>query len=107
VRLLTELVRSARRFGKEEEHLAQIPGRFEEWRTAVALEVAAAKLLALLIFPVMPEFARELWRSLGGAGEPASWPDVPPLVPAGTQVQGLDRAWFSEGVTGHAVQGQV
>jgi methionyl-tRNA synthetase len=107
VRSIAELVRSARRFGKEEEHLARIPGRFEEWRTAVALELAAARLLALLAAPLMPGFARELWLSLGEAGEPASWPDVPALVPAGTEVRGLSRAWFSEGVSSDVVRDRV
>ncbi len=95
-RLLSELVRRARAFGRAEEHWGRLPGRYEEWRTGVALEVLAAKVLAMVASPILPGFAARLWRELGcgdGAGGPV-WEDVPELVPAGQEIQGMQDPYF-------------
>lgn len=95
-RVLCELVREARRFAAAEEPWRGTAGRFEERRTAVALEALAAKTLALLAAPLMPDFAERLWRDLGFDGTPErhGWPAEPTFVPSGQSVAGLDRAYF-------------
>jgi methionyl-tRNA synthetase len=97
VRLLSELVRLARRFAAAESHWRGLPGRFEERRTAVALEAMAAKVLALGAAPLMPGFAGRLWRALG-YDRPMRWEEVPEPVPSGRDLGGLDRPWFSDSV---------
>lgn len=97
-RVLGELVRSARRFAKAQEPYRQLGHRYEEWRTAVALEVLAAKTLALVAAPILPGFAAGLWRDLGCPADGllhGSWEDAPAFVAGGTQVGDLDRAYFA------------
>lgn len=93
-RVAGELVREARRFGRAEQHWLGVPHRFEERRTALALEALAVKTLALVSAPIMPGFAGRLWRDLGYEGE-LLWEDVPELVPGGRKIDGLDRPYFS------------
>ena len=62
---LSELVRAARRFGAAESGWLRVEARGEERRTGVALELLAAKQLAVLAGPLMPTFAAALWRALG------------------------------------------
>jgi len=91
VRLLSDLVREARRFAAAEGHWREVPNGEEETRTAFALELAAARSLAILAAPVMPGFARRLWRALGYAesAAPLAWEDAPALLPAGQRLAGL------------------
>ena len=78
-----------------------VPGNkilgIDEWkdeaRTAIALQLAAAKLLAHCAMPVMPRFAAALAGALGIA-PPASWPQLVTLVPAGTRVDLARRVFF-------------
>lgn len=93
-RVCAELVRTARRFAAAEEHWRRLPSRFEERRTALALEVLAAKVLAVVAAPVMPGFAARLWADLGFDG-PLRWEEVPEFVPGGRKVEGLDRSHFT------------
>ncbi|MGD2113602.1 MAG: class I tRNA ligase family protein [Acidobacteriota bacterium] len=92
IRALDELVREARRFGRGQVHwrrAAAVKG--EERRTALALELLAAKVLALGAAPVMPEAAERIWRGLGydaGPG-PGSWHEAFEWVPAGARIDGL------------------
>lgn len=95
-RALCELARLARRFSHLEQHWQGIPGRFEEQRTAMALEVLAARTLAQLAAPLMPDFAAALWRDLKEE-KPLSehrWEDVPEFVPGGRKLGNLDRPYF-------------
>jgi mannose-6-phosphate isomerase-like protein (cupin superfamily) len=92
-RLLSELVDRARRFGRHEKPWSRVSGRYEEWRTAVAIEALAAKTLALLAAPIMPEFAADLWRSLGLEGTPEVWEDLPAFTYG--RLQGLGDSLFS------------
>jgi methionyl-tRNA synthetase len=87
-RRLCELVREARRFAAAEAHWGANPAGRNEERTAVALELAAARLLASAVAPIMPRFACLLWGELGLAGTPedAGWPEVPAWVPSGAAV---------------------
>ncbi|MEA2894421.1 MAG: methionyl-tRNA synthetase [Bradyrhizobium sp.] len=85
--LLCELVREVRAFHQAERHW-ELGAYDAEARTAIALEVAAARFLALLSAPIMPGFAAWLWQGLGGgqAPEDLRWPETLPLVRAGTAV---------------------
>lgn len=96
-RILCELVRSARRFGKEEDHWRGVPDREQERRTAVALELVAAKTLAVVASPIMPDFASRLWRDLGyeNAGDQGTWEETPEWVPAGQEIGDLGIDLFS------------
>jgi methionyl-tRNA synthetase len=92
-RVLSELVREARRFGKAEEKWSRVPSRGEERRTAAALELLAAKTLALLAAPILPEFAARLWRDLGFTAPPR-WEERPTWVPSGQPVGDLRTPYF-------------
>lgn len=95
-RVLCELVREARRFGKAEEAWRRVPARGEEQRTAAALELLAAKTLALLAAPILPEFARRLWRNLGYETPFAShrWEERPSWVPSGQPIGEMGALYF-------------
>lgn len=97
-RVLCELVRTARSFGKAEDHWKQLRGRRKERRTALALEVTAAKVLALLSFPIMPDFATLLWHDLGGTTPllTVSWEDISTWGSTCQEIRGLDRIYFPD-----------
>jgi len=63
-RVLCELVRLASSFAQSEAALSKFETKKEEKRTAIALEFAAVKALALLAAPIMPEFSASLWKYL-------------------------------------------
>jgi methionyl-tRNA synthetase len=96
-RLLIELVRRANHFGKTQDRLQQVSGRQGEAQTSIALELAAAKTLALLCAPIMPDFAEALWQDLGCETPlfKASWEEHAWLVPGGTRLGELRREYFS------------
>lgn len=95
LRLLGEMVRRARELGTGEAPWARVARRRDEWRTAVALELATARALALMASPILPGFAAELWRSLGQETslEENGWEEMPGWVPADARVA-LDRDFF-------------
>lgn len=93
-RVVGELVRTARRFAKEQEPLRLLASRRPQWQTSVALELAAAKTLAMLSAPLMPAFARDLWRDLGGRDADLKWEETPSLLSPGTKIGDLTRAYF-------------
>ncbi len=93
-RLLGEVVREARRFGAGEAHWARAAATHgEERRTALALELLAAKLLGLAAAPVTPAVSEAIWRALGYGRGPADgdWRGALEWVPAGQDASGLDR----------------
>jgi methionyl-tRNA synthetase len=92
-RVLSELVREARRFGKAEEKWSRVPARGEERRTAAVLDLLAAKTLAVLSAPLCPEFATRLWNDLGFA-EPMRWEERPTWVPSGQKIGDLATPYF-------------
>ena len=96
-RALCELVRRSRKFGRTEQYWEGLTSRFEERRTALALEALAAKVLAQLSAPIMPEFANRLWQALGyeGGVEEAGWEMIPTFVPGGRDLGGLRQEFFS------------
>lgn len=96
-RVMGEIAREARRFGRGEIHWdrsARTHG--EERRTSLALQALAAKVLALVAAPVMPETAARLWRALGlgEAPRPGDWERALDWVPAGSGVSGLTEPLF-------------
>jgi len=95
-RVLCELVREARRFGKAEAAWSRVPERGEERRTAAALELLAAKTLATLAAPILPAVAARLWRALGYASPLADhrWEERPSWVPPGQMVRGTAEPYF-------------
>jgi len=72
-------------------------GDIEDWkdeaRTAIALELAAAGLLAHCAAPVMPRFAARLAAALGVA-PPAQWPRTVTLLPPGTRADLARQVFF-------------
>ncbi|WP_433261034.1 class I tRNA ligase family protein [Actinosynnema sp. CS-041913] len=89
---LTGLVEDVVRFTDTERPTAGVDRWHDETRTALALELAAAALLARCAAPVMPRFAGRLAAALG-LPEPTTWPRTVELVPAGTAVE-LDVPFF-------------
>jgi len=98
VRLLSELVRDARGFGIAESHWANVRTGRDMERTGAALELAAARALAIASSPIMPEFARQLWDRLGCTPslEEHGWKKLVWYVSAGASVD-LDQTFFSKG----------
>ena len=94
-RALTGLVTDTLRFSAFEAGTAGLPDWADETRTAIALELAAAKLLAHCATPVMPRFGARLGTALG-IGEPAEWPKVVTLVPPGTRIDLAGQVFFRD-----------
>ena len=94
-RALLRLVEETRAFAESQHHLATAPARANELRTAQALELAAARLLALGVSPIMPRFAERLFRGLGETHPvaEASWPEGHGWVAEGTAID-LREAGF-------------
>jgi methionyl-tRNA synthetase len=95
-RTCCELVRIARRFGKSEDHWRSVPGREVRKAAGVAMELLAAKLLAVLSAPIVPSFAARLWEALGYISSTAekSWMNALEPVAVGGKLQGLDALRF-------------
>lgn len=87
-RQLMELVHRARELAGAELPMAAVARRRDEYRTAIALELAAARALAQHVAPIMPMFAQRLWRALGldGQVEVHGFDSQPTWVPAGARV---------------------
>ena len=68
----------------------------DETRTAIALELAAARLLAHCAAPVMPRFAAKLAAALGMDAPPRLWPRLVTLVPPGTRVDLAGQVFFGQ-----------
>jgi methionyl-tRNA synthetase len=92
-RTLDGIVADALRFADFENAVSEIPGWKDETRTAIALELAAAKLLAHCAAPVMPRFAAKLAAAIG-IDPPAQWPKLVTLVPPGTRVDLAGQDFF-------------
>ena len=99
-RLLSELVRQARRFADAESHWTRVPNGKEELRNAIALELAAARTLALLAAPIMPDFSARLWQALGNPAPegPLPWEEIPQFIPGGQRVSALAEIEVTETV---------
>jgi methionyl-tRNA synthetase len=90
---LDGIVADVRRFAAQEAQVSQSATWRAEARTAIALELAAAKLLAACAAPLMPRFAAKLAAALGG--EPVTaWPQTVTLVPPGARIALADQVFF-------------
>jgi methionyl-tRNA synthetase len=91
--VLLELLHAAQRFGNARRRQRKHAG-FQQ--TTVALELAAAKTLALLAAPIMPDFSTYLWRDLGNETPifQGSWEERPRWVRRGKRIDYLDRQYF-------------
>ena len=96
-RVVCEIAREARRFAADELHWRHLPKRFDQRRTSLALEIAAARTLALVAQPVMPDFAGRLWSDLGLGDTPpkGSWDDTIAFVPGGTKLCKPEEPYFA------------
>ncbi|MFF1487485.1 class I tRNA ligase family protein [Streptomyces sp. NPDC058319] len=89
---LDGIAQDAASFGRRQALLAGDREWYDENRTAVALELAAARLLATAATPLMPRFAARLATALG-LPRPEAWPHTVELLPPGGTV-GLTSAVF-------------
>ena len=95
--VIRDLVREARRFGQGERYWKLVETRSQENRTGIALELLAAKVLALIAAPIMPDFAGRLWQALGfddgGPGD-GSWDTALEWLEPGRELDSLDQDFF-------------
>ncbi|WDV54284.1 class I tRNA ligase family protein [Streptomyces coeruleorubidus] len=94
--VLDGIVTDVRAFSRQQSALAQDDRWSSEARTAIALELAAARLLATASAPLMPRFSAKLAAALG---IPAieTWPDTADLVEAGSRCTLSGTRFFSTG----------
>jgi methionyl-tRNA synthetase len=90
---LDGLVDDVLRFSRAQSYLADLTPFKDVARTAVALELAAARLLSRIAAPVMPRFAAKLADALGDP-EPTTWPAEATLLPPGQRIDLAERAFF-------------
>jgi len=101
-RELVGLVEDAIEFAAAERYAAGIEAWQDQSDTAIALELAAARLLSLVSAPVMPRFAERLAAALGQPA-PVSWPQQVQLLPAGTAVSLDGQVFFGAPVVESSV----
>ncbi|MFH7596478.1 class I tRNA ligase family protein [Streptomyces racemochromogenes] len=90
---LDGIVRDTVRFTRAEGLLTDTAGWEDENRTAIALELAAARLLAHAAAPLMPRFAARLAAALG-IDAPRTWPRTVELLTPGAAVDLADAVFF-------------
>ena len=75
-----------------------MPEGRDRLRTGLALELAAARALALGVAPMMPDFAEELWQALGYTSPVAQqdWDPKALFLPFGRRLFELERQYFPE-----------
>ncbi|MEU6895112.1 class I tRNA ligase family protein [Streptomyces sp. NPDC046557] len=98
---LDGIVRDTVRFARGEGLLADTEAWANENRTAIALELAAARLLAHAAVPVMPRFADKLAAALG-LEAPRTWPRTVELLAPGAAVTLADAVFFRPATTAPA-----
>lgn len=92
-RHLADLASAAQRFAKVQLHLRGIAAESDKWRTAVALQLTAARLLAELSAPVAPRFSASLMTALG-LPPLTAWPNSVTPIAAGATVALSGAAFF-------------
>lgn len=87
-RVIHELVERTLSFAANQEYLAALPALQGERATGLALQLAAAKLLAQIAYPITPKFSALLWKHLGFRAtlEQEGWPRQVELLPAGQRI---------------------
>lgn len=98
---LDGLVSAARRFATSHRCLVGSAAAADRNRTTVALELAAALLLADAAAPLMPRFSRGLRAALGVADD-RPWPTGVELLAPGRPVTLAGRRFFSDAVASMA-----
>lgn len=92
--VLDGIVTDVRAFSRQQSALARIDRWSSEARTAIALELAAARLLATASAPLMPRFSAALAAALGVPAIEA-WPDTADLVEPGSRCTLADTGFFT------------
>lgn len=90
---LNRLVDDAMAFAATQQLLASAAHLKDEYRTSVALELAAAQLLAQLAAPLMPRFSTRLLQALGSTSG-AVWPRTVEIMVPGSQCSLADATFF-------------
>lgn len=90
---LKALVTETRAFSRSQQQLAGIAHWRDEYRTAVALELAAANLLSTVARPLMPRFSTRLAAALGNETA-QSWPQQAQLVTPGNRITLQETPFF-------------
>jgi methionyl-tRNA synthetase len=90
---LDGMVRDTVSFARREAVVDASEAWHSETRTAVALELAAARLLAHCCTPVLPRFAARLAAALG-LPTPDTWPRIVELVPPGSRITLAGQVFF-------------
>lgn len=85
-----EWVRTIDESAEAEVHWQDSPSRQREFGTSVALQLMAAKSLAVAAAPLMPEFANRLWKALGYDGDSLMWQDMLSWVAPGQTLGDFD-----------------
>ena len=90
-----ELMSRAIDFGQEQNQLKYIPKHEDQRATGLALQLAAARLLCQILYPIMPESSAKLWKFLGHREsiEAEVWGPTVPLLSPGQRI--LARAGLS------------
>ena len=101
-RIACELVRAGHEFGKSEKAWATSPAAHNALRTALALEMAAVRTLAMITQPLMPDFSNHLWSCLGYSTPLKAWETEPHFVTPGQTVTGLGDEYFPTPVVAKA-----
>lgn len=91
---LNAVVANVRRMSKAYTRIRSNVAVRDEYRTAVALELATARLLAQLTAPLMPRFSARLGGALGVTCTEA-WPESAELVPAGNTITLSEVVFFA------------
>lgn len=92
---LKTLIAETRAFSRSQQLLAGIEQWRDEYRTAIALELAAAHLLSTMASPLMPRFAANLAAALGNEA-PRAWPQQVELVHPGNSIALRTTRFFHE-----------
>jgi len=91
---LSGIVRDTTRFARAQAILDYSDSWHDELRTAIALELAAARLLACCAAPMMPRFAARLATALGGL-DTEHWPRTVKLLTPGAEVSLAGQVFFA------------
>ena len=92
---LRGIVEDVTGFVRLQRPLAEVDAWKDDARTGIALELAAARLLAACAAPVMPRFAARLAAALGEP-PPAGWPHQVTLVKPGTRIDLAAEVFFGQ-----------
>ncbi len=92
---LNGLVDDAVGFTAAHQCLSGNPDAWDEWRTVIALELAAARLLAQCAAPVMPRFAGKLAEAIGADDATSHWSDQVTLLQPGAKIMLAAASFFA------------